>query len=87
MKKCPKKRLRWFLSSISPHTIKLLNFLLPLILAELIWLLISVYIDIRKDPIYALGYYPPIVEHIMMSLFLVVGGAALFDISLSEIGK
>ena len=87
MRKHRKNRLHLFLSSISPHTIKLLNSLLPIILVELIWLAISVYIDIREDPVYALGYYPPIVEHIMMSLFLVVGGAALFDISLSERDK
>lgn len=76
-----------FLSGISPHTIKLLNSLLPVILAYLIWLAISIYIDIKEDPVYALGYYPPIIEHIMMALLLVIGGAALFDISLAERNK
>lgn len=72
---------------LSSHTIKLLNYLLPIILLEFIWLAIAFYSDISADPIYALGYYPIIIEHLMMSLLLTIGGAVLFDISIKEYRK
>ena len=72
------------LARISPYTIKLLNLLLPLLFAEFVWFAVSFYIEIRLDPIRAFNIYSPMIEYLMMSLLLTIGGAAIFDITVFE---
>ena len=52
---------------------------LPIILIDLVALLISLLRDIARNPTYALYRYPLMLEHILMSLTLIVIGAFLFD--------
>ena len=72
------------ISLISPCTIKYLNLLLPFLLMGFIWFAASFYIKIKYDPISAIDIYSPIFEHLMMSLLLTMGSAAIFDIAQFE---
>ena len=76
--------LKISLSKLSPHTIKYLNILLTIIFSEFVWFAVSFYIDMRLDPLRALSLYSPMIEYLMMSLFLTIGSAALFDITVFE---
>ena len=69
---------------ISLHTIKLLNSILPLILAEFIWFAVSFIIAARLDPVGATAYFNPMIEYLMTSLLLTLGGAVIFDIAMLE---
>ena len=77
---------RFFRASrrISTYTIKLLNSLLPIILAEFIWFAISFILAARLDPLGATSHYSPMIEYLMTSLLITLGGAVVFDISLRE---
>ena len=72
---------------ISLYTIKLLNSLLPIILLEFIWFGVSFIIAAKLDPLGAIAHYRPIIEHLMTSLLITIGGAILFDISMHEQGR
>ena len=76
--------LKQALSKLSPHTIKYLNILLPILFLEFVWFALSFYIDFRLDPVRAIDLYSPMIEYLMMSLLLTVGSAALFDITAFE---
>ena len=76
--------LKQALSKLSPHTIKYLNTLLPILFAEFVWFALSFYIDMRLDPVKAIDLYSPMIEYLMMSLLLTIGSAAIFDITASE---
>lgn len=80
------KRNRFLLATahISSYTINLLNSLLPLILAEFIWFAISFIQAARLDPLGATAYFHPMIEYLMTSLLLSLGGAVVFDIALLE---
>ena len=52
---------------------------LPIVLIELITMLLLLLRDRAVNPTYALHRYPAFLEHIMMSLTLIVIGAFLFD--------
>lgn len=52
---------------------------LPIVLVELIALLITLLRDLARNPTYVLYRYPALLEHIMMSLTLIIIGAFLFD--------
>ena len=79
-----KANIKQVISLISPHTIKYLNLLLPILLIEFIWFAVSFYTNIRLDPVAAITIYSPIFEHLMMSLLLTMGSAAIFDIAQFE---
>lgn len=79
-----KDKVRRAISRLSPYTIKFLNILLPLLLAEFLWFAISFYIEITLDPLRAITVYSPMIEYLMMSLFLTIGSAVIFDIAASE---
>jgi len=75
---------RLFVEGISQKTISVMNiFLLPLTLG-FIYMGIKFYIAASTDIIMAKDDFYPIFEHLMVSLAIVVCGAALLDLSLRE---
>ena len=75
------------LEKLSDHTLTLLNSLLPLVLAEFIYFAISFLRTAHIDPAMAIATHQPTVEYLMMSLFLVIGSAVVFDIAVWERGN
>lgn len=71
-------------SSISPKTITLLNLILPFLLVEFIWFAASFITTARLDPLRAIDIYNPMIEYLMMSLLLTLGGGIIFDIAISN---
>lgn len=67
------------LQPLSSPAARILHLGLPVILAEFLLFLIFFWRDMTVDPIFALHYYPAMLEHIMMSLTLLIAGAFLFD--------
>lgn len=65
--------------TISLASARVLHIGLPVILLALAVFLFRFWEDYHTDSIYALHYYPPILEHIMMSLTALIIGAFLFD--------
>ena len=65
--------------AISSASARVLHIGLPVILLALTVFLFRFWADYHTDSIYALHYYPPILEHIMMSLTALIIGAFLFD--------
>ena len=65
--------------SLSYPSTYILHLGLPVILAEFLLFGVSLHHDISIDPAYAMHYYPGMLEHIMMSLTLLIAGAFLFD--------
>jgi hypothetical protein len=76
--------LKISLSKLSPHTIKYLNILLTIIFSEFVWFAVSFYIDMRLDPLKAISLYSPMIEYLMMSLLITLGGGVIFDIAISK---
>ena len=74
-----KKRHGCCIRPISSAAARVLHRGLPVILMEFLLFLISFRQDMITDPIYAIHYYPAMLEHIMMSLTLLIAGAFLFD--------
>ena len=65
--------------SISPIAARVLHIGLPVILLEMLLFLQMLKADLSKNANYALHHYPPLWEHIMIALTLLVIGAFLFD--------
>ena len=76
MKKRKSKHARQILSAPAMYVLRIG---LPIIVAELFAFLVFFRQDLQKDATYALHRYPPMLEHIMMGLTLLVIGAFLFD--------
>lgn len=64
---------------ISRGAYLVLSFGLPPVVFELLFLLFSFLRDRARNAVFALHYYPMMLEYIMMSLTLVVIGAFLFE--------
>lgn len=78
------KRKRFFALTISPKTIKLLNTTLPFMLSAFLWFG-GAYIEASlQDPIRAEIVFRPIAEHLLVSLALLIGGAAVIDCSIAR---
>lgn len=69
---------------MSSHTVTILNTLLPILLAEFVWFAIAFFLSAKTDPLKAIDLFHPMIEYLMTSLFLTVGGAAVFDIAISS---
>ena len=65
--------------ALSVAAVRVLLIGLPVILVELVAMLIFLLRDRAVNPTYALHRYPILLEHIMMSLTLIIIGAFLFD--------
>ena len=70
--------------NLSPPTCMLLRIALPLPTLSAITLLISFLIDRSADPIRAQLLYPPMLEYIVASLAILVGGCLLVEITVRE---
>ena len=68
---------------ISSHTVSLLNTILPILLMEFIWFAASFILTARLDPIKAADLYYPMIEYLMTSLLLTIGGGVVFDIAMT----
>ena len=81
-----KKRsyLRRFFSQISRLAIRFLNVLLPFLTLTFIWFASSYISAHRQNPILADELYKIIAEHLLISLALVLGGAAILDCSIAN---
>ena len=79
-----KTRINNAISKISSITIIFLNSVLPFLLYAFIWFGISFCVDTASDPIKALDTYSPMIEYLMMSLFIAVSGAIILDIAIAE---
>ena len=78
------KNKRIFSFSISPKTLKLLNTTLPFMLSAFLWFG-GAYIEAAlSDPIRADIVFRPIAEHLLVSLALLIGGAAVLDCSIAH---
>ena len=78
------KRLKYMLS-ISDVSAKILGLGLPLIIGYFIYLIVSInsHTDTAKNVL--IHIYLPWLEHIVMSLCIIVVGAIIFDITKKEI--
>ena len=65
--------------SISEAAACVLHIGLPVIILELAAFVRMLWWERQQDAVYALARYPLMLEHIMMSLTLLVIGAFLFD--------
>lgn len=74
------QKRRRLLPPLSRESARVLMIGLPVILLELSVFTYLLGRDIAHDPVYALYRYPPMLEHIMMGLSLIVIGAFLFDL-------
>ena len=68
----------------SPNAVSFLNLILPFLLAVFIWFAISFYMEIKNDPLRALDTYSPMIEYLMMSLFITVTSGTLIDMAICE---
>ena len=79
-----KRALARALIKISPKTLKLLNTLLPFLLCAFLWFGVSYIKSALVNPVYAEYTFRPISENLLVSLCLLIGGAAIFDCSLAR---
>ena len=78
------KRIIKALSRIPPKTLKLLNTLLPFLLCAFIWFGVSYIEASMRDPIYAEYAFRPVSDNLLVSLCLLIGGAAVLDCSIAR---
>lgn len=79
MKMTKKRRMGRGGQVLSVPAMCVLRIGLPIIAAELLAFLVLFWRDQQRDATYALYRYPPMLEHIMMGLTILVIGAFLFD--------
>ena len=72
------------LSYISKSALRLLNTVLPFLLCAFIWFCVSYVRDALRDPLLADHIYRPVAESLMVSLCLLLGGAAILDRSIAR---
>ena len=75
-KQCFRQFSTW---SISRGAYLVLSIGLPVVVLELLFLLFSFLRDRAYNAVFALYYYPMMLEYILMSFTLVIIGAFLFD--------
>ena len=78
------KRLTSALSLISPSTLRLLNSTLPFLLCAFLWFAGSYIAASLHDPVYAEYTFRPVSDNLLMSLLLLICGAAILDCSISR---
>lgn len=69
---------------ISSHTVSIMNIILPFLLAAFLRFAVSFCISASIDPLKAFDTYSPMIEYLMMSLLLTLGGGVIFDIAISK---
>ena len=74
-----------YILSISDISAKILSLGLPLIIGYFIYLIISINSHINTAKNVLIHIYTPWIEHIVMSLCIIVIGAIVFDITKKEI--
>ena len=77
--KSSQEKTNYSTKQLSVPAMRVLHIGLPLIILELTMVLFSLLRDRVKNAIYALYYYPTVLEYILMSLTLIIIGAFLFD--------
>ncbi|MCI6502056.1 MAG: hypothetical protein MSA49_02350 [Clostridia bacterium] len=77
-------RIRRLSDKISTPTLFLLNGFLPILALAFLWFGVQFFQTARQNPLYAVSTYRETLHSLMLSLTIVIGGSALFDISLHE---
>lgn len=78
------KRITMALSLISPSTIRLLNTVLPFLLCAFLWFGGAYIAASLRDPVYAEYAFRPVSDNLLISLLLLIGGAAILDCSIAR---
>jgi len=76
-----------FLSSIFPQTVILMNILLLPLTMAFVYIFFEFFSIASSDIVLAQDIFAPIFDHLMVTLMIIICGAALLDITLRETEK
>ena len=79
-----KSRIKRALLHISPCTIRVFSPFLLILLVAFVWFAVAFCLEMAVDPLQATDKYYATAEHLMMSLFLTISSATLFDIAIFQ---
>ena len=79
-----KSLIKLALLHISPCTIRVFSPFLLILLVAFMWFAVAFCLEMAVDPLQATDKYYTTAEHLMMSLFLTIGSATLFDIAIFQ---
>ena len=74
------KRITAFLENASKPSRLILHIGLPVMIAALLQYTYQFFFALQRDSLWASRYYGGMLEHLLMSLLLIVAGAIAFDL-------